>query len=172
MSAWLLAAALTAVQTSPYAEQEARPIKALSQDEVRALTGGEGMGLAKAAELNSYPGPKHVLDLATELDLTAEQRALVQAAFDRMHAVAVELGAQIVARETALDIAFQKGSIDPSGLGKAVAEIARLQGELRAAHLAAHLETRNALSAAQVARYVDSRGYGDGQHDPARHQPH
>ena len=32
-----------------------------------------GMGYAKAAELNSYPDPKHVLELSKELDLTKRQ---------------------------------------------------------------------------------------------------
>jgi hypothetical protein len=48
----------TAAQApSPYAGQEQRPIKALSETEMRDLAEGRGMGLAKAAELNSYPGP-------------------------------------------------------------------------------------------------------------------
>ena len=33
------------------------------------------MGLALAAELNGYPGPSHVLELADKLELSAEQRA-------------------------------------------------------------------------------------------------
>src|SRR5215469_14793256 len=49
----------------PYAGQEARTIKALSDDDIAALRKGEGMGMAKAAELNGYPGPVHVLALRT-----------------------------------------------------------------------------------------------------------
>lgn len=49
--------------SQPYAGQETREIKALSPDEVAAHLEGRGMGFAKAAELNHYPGPKHVLDL-------------------------------------------------------------------------------------------------------------
>ena len=33
------------------------------------LRAGRGMGLALAAELNGYPGPAHVLELADKLDL-------------------------------------------------------------------------------------------------------
>ena len=55
---------------SSYAGQEMRAIKSLSPQEVADLLAGRGMGLAKAAELNHYPGPRHVLDLARELDLT------------------------------------------------------------------------------------------------------
>src|SRR4051794_16460011 len=42
---------------SPYAGQQARSIKALSEDDVASLRNGDGMSMAKAAELNSYPGP-------------------------------------------------------------------------------------------------------------------
>ena len=41
----------------PYAGQQTRAIKALSDDDIAALRAGEGMGMAKAAELNGYPGP-------------------------------------------------------------------------------------------------------------------
>jgi len=41
--------------STPYAGQQARSIKALSADDVAALLKGEGMGMAKAAELNGYP---------------------------------------------------------------------------------------------------------------------
>jgi hypothetical protein len=72
----LLAAAVcrltTAVQAAdmPYAGQETRTIKALSDEHIAALRKGEGMGVAKAAELNGYPGPVHVLALAAQLGLT------------------------------------------------------------------------------------------------------
>jgi hypothetical protein len=39
----------------PYAGQQARTIKALSDEDIAALRKGEGMGMAKAAELNGYP---------------------------------------------------------------------------------------------------------------------
>ena len=60
----------SAQTTSPYAGQEQRAIKALSDEEIRDLLDARGMGLAKAAELNSYPGPLHVLQLANELGLS------------------------------------------------------------------------------------------------------
>ena len=37
---------------NPYAGQQKRIIKALSDADIQALQNGEGMGLAKAAELN------------------------------------------------------------------------------------------------------------------------
>jgi Spy/CpxP family protein refolding chaperone len=80
---------------TPYAGQQTRPIKALSPDDISALLKGEGMGMAKAAELNDYPGPKHVLDLAMQLKLTESQRQKFQAIFDRMSAAAKPLGMEL-----------------------------------------------------------------------------
>src|SRR4051812_13620184 len=65
----------TAQTTSPYAGQQQRTIKALSDQEIGDLVEGRGMGLAKAGELNSYPGPLHVLQLAEQLELSDRQRA-------------------------------------------------------------------------------------------------
>lgn len=148
---------------SPYVGQEDRAIKALSADEVRGLLDGEGLGYALAAELNGWPGPRHVLDLADSLALTDEQRARVGEIHDRMKLSARSLGARVVDAERALDAAFASGSTPPEGIEEKVAAIARLEGKLRAVHLVAHLETRGAMSAAQVARYGELRGYGPDQ---------
>ena len=144
----------------PYSGQQARPIKAMSDDDVAALRNGEGMGMAKAAELNGYTGPVHVLALAAPLGLTEAQRRDVQAVFDRMSAAAKPLGGELIAQEQALDQLFAKGEITPDRLAAATAAIAELQGRLRAVHLSAHLETRALLNADQIARYEQLRGYG------------
>ena len=57
-------AALGEHPLSPYAGQQTRAIKALSPEDLAGLLNGEGRGMAKAAELNGYPGPVHVLELA------------------------------------------------------------------------------------------------------------
>jgi len=57
--------------------------------------------LAKAAELNNYPGPAHVLELASELHLTAE-RAATNALFRSMQAKATALRQEIVRHEREL----------------------------------------------------------------------
>ena len=68
LAALVLAPAAFADQSAmPYAGQQTRAIKALSDDEIAAFLNGEGMGFAKAAELNGYPGPAHVLTLAQKL---------------------------------------------------------------------------------------------------------
>jgi LTXXQ motif family protein len=156
---------------APYAGQQERSIKALSDDDIAALQRGEGMGMAKAAELNGYPGPAHVLQLAAQLGLTEAQRHDVQASFDRMSAAAKPLGAELIAQEQVLDQLFAKGEITPDRLAAATAAIAELQGRLRTVHLSAHLETRALLNADQIARYEQLRGYGDPQ-APGQHHHH
>ena len=145
---------------SPYAGKEGSEIKALSADELKAYRDGTGMGLAKPAELNHYPGPRHVLDLSTELGLTAAQTTDLKAIFDRMHTAAVALGEQIVEKERVLDQAFASGAIDEEKLRDLTAQIASLQAKLRATHLKAHVETKPILTTQQVARYESLRGYG------------
>lgn len=158
----LLAAAAPSSAASPYAGQEGREIKALSAEEVADLLAGRGMGLAKAAELNSHPGPMHVLENADALALAPDQRLAVEASHGRMAEAATRLGAELVAEERALDAAFATASITPAELAGLTGRIGRLQGELRAVHLAAHLEMRAALTPAQVARYDELRGYRQG----------
>lgn len=58
-----------------YAGQQSRDIKALSEEEVQGYLAGAGMGFARAAELNRYPGPMHALEHADALALSQGQRA-------------------------------------------------------------------------------------------------
>ena len=158
-----LVIALVGMQTaSPYAGQEGRALKALSAEDVTAYLEGQGHGFAKAAELNHYPGPKHVLELAGPLGLSDAQRARVKASFDSMHAEAVRLGREVIEAEKALDALFAGGAAAPETLRAAVTLAARLQGELRAAHLLAHLETKAVLTPEQVVQYDRLRGYDRG----------
>src|SRR5215831_763132 len=79
----------SAEPTSPYAGQEKQAIKALSGEETQGYLTGSGMGFAKAAELNHYPGPRHVLDLVEPLQLSEEQRHKTQAVFEAMRTEAM-----------------------------------------------------------------------------------
>lgn len=146
-------------QDLPYAGQQQRAIAALSETDVAELLAGRGWGLAKPAELNGWPGPAHVLELADDLSLDPEQRAAVQAVFDAMQAQAQRIGAAYVASEAALDTAFAGDVLSAEELGQRVAEAEALRAELRAVHLAAHLETRPLLSRHQVVTYNRLRGY-------------
>lgn len=148
---------------SSYAGQEQREIKALSPQEIHSYRIGEGMGYAKAAELNHYPGPKHVLGLAKELGLSADQIARSEQIRARMLGEAVRLGSAIVEKEGGLDRLFGGGTANAETLAKATKEIAALQGELRAVHLLAHIEMKQVLTPAQITHYDTLRGYAKGQ---------
>ena len=144
---------------SPYVGQESREIKALSPEEVQDLLSGRGMGRAKAAELNQYPGPRHVLELADQLGLSAAQRAETEQIFEAMQAEASRLGTEIVARERELDGRFAAGTITAPELERLLDELGTLEGRLRMVHLRAHLAQRDVLTPAQRRKYEVLRGY-------------
>jgi len=127
------------------------------------------MGMAKAGELNGYPGPVHVLTFANQLRLTVSQRQQVQAIFDQMSAAAQLLGAKLLEREQVLDGSFVSGEITAERLVAETAAIGELQARLRSVHLAAHLETRALLNSDQIDRYQRLRGYADPRPPPSHH---
>jgi Spy/CpxP family protein refolding chaperone len=157
----LLAASAAAFAQSPapYAGQEARAIKALSADEVKDYLAGAGMGYAKAAELNHYPGPMHTLELADQLGLSARQRVAMETLMKRHKAEARELGAQLVRLEGELDALFAQRKVTPELLDVKLAEVGAAQARYRGSHLKTHLEATKLLTPAQVARYDVLRGY-------------
>jgi len=144
---------------SAYEGEDKRTVKALSEADIDGYLNGKGMGLAKAAELNGYPGPMHVLDAKKELELTEKQINQIQNIYDDMKKNAVSLGKQIVEKETALDEAFKTKTMSGKKLNGLTAEIAELQGKLRAIHLSAHLKTTEVLSKDQIKKYNELRGY-------------
>ena len=162
---WLLAAMLafpgSVLAASPYIGQTSRSIKALSDQEVADYLAGKGMGLAKTAELNGYPGPAHVLELAAQLELSPTQKATTEAIFERMQTRAIDSGKRLIEEERKLDALFASKAISPSLLHQALDAIASLQREVREIHLQAHLEQVEVLNAAQVMNYWHLRGYAD-----------
>jgi Spy/CpxP family protein refolding chaperone len=157
--ALILTATAAAAQT-PYAGMQTRPIKALSEQQVADLGSGRGMGLALAAELNGYPGPSHVLELADKLELSTDQRARIKALFDSMKAEVLPLGSKLIEQEAALDRQFATRTVTPESLKASTAAAAITQGELRETHLKYHLSTVEVLSPHQMKRYAELRGYG------------
>lgn len=157
---------------SPYQGQQNREIKSLSTDDIGAYLEGKGMGLAKAAELNHYPGPRHVLDLSDKLALTEMQKKETQALFASMQAKAMAVGKQIIDHESLLDSLFRNGDINTQRLDSVLQQIGRLQTQLRFIHLNTHLAQKAILTAQQIERYDRLRGYGRGGHHNAtnRHQ--
>jgi Spy/CpxP family protein refolding chaperone len=161
--AFTLAAGIPPARSQqPYAGLEARSIKALSDQQIADLRAGRGMGLALAAELNGYPGPMHVLELAGSLGLSEQQRAKVQELFTAMKAEAVPLGEQLIAQEADLDKQFAGKTISLVSLAVATDAIGATQAALRRAHLKYHLLTVELLTPAQVQRYGELRGYKAG----------
>jgi hypothetical protein len=161
----------TAVAQSPYAGMQNRPFKALSEQQVADLKAGRGMGLALPAELNGYPGPSHLLELADRLELSPSQRDSIKQLFDSMKAEAVPVGERLIEQEEKLDRQFANRTVTPDGLKVATSEISATQAELRNTHLKYHLETVQILSDQQMHQYALLRGYaGDGGDAQHRHQ--
>jgi Spy/CpxP family protein refolding chaperone len=153
--------AFSAAQSaSPNTSDERPRIKTLTPDEVRGYLAGEGLGMAKAGELNHYPGPKHVLAMAGHLGLSDAQKTGIEKIEASMTAAAVPLGREIVDAEGALDRAFADKTIDESSLSALTLHIGDLEGQLRAVHLSAHLATRKLLTDDQVMMYDGMRGNG------------
>ena len=144
---------------SPYAGQQTRSIKALSEEEMSALLSGQGSGFAKAAELNGYPGPAHVLELATQLGLDSTQLAATKALMSEHRQRAREIGANLVAAESELDALFADQRARTASVDQATLKVALLQGRLRAEHLNTHLLEKAILTPAQVEEYSRFRGY-------------
>lgn len=149
----------SAAPPASYAGQEQREIKALSPEEIKDYLAGKGMGFAKAAELNRYPGPAHVLELAEKLQLDAQQKTLTEAIFKTMQTEAMRAGKALVEKERELDRLFAGGSITREDLQAALETIGRLQAEVRQAHLQAHIEQREILTPKQIVLYDEMRGY-------------
>jgi Spy/CpxP family protein refolding chaperone len=153
------AASTGMVAASPYAGEQSREIKSLSANEIKALHQGAGMGYAKAAELNGYPGPMHVLELARPLQLSAEQRQASEQLMAQHKTTARTLGGQLVDAERALDTAFAQKQIDAQRITELTQRIGNLQATLRAEHLQTHLRQTALLQPQQIARYQSLRGY-------------
>ena len=158
--------------TAPYAGQQARDIKALSPSQTADLLAGKGMEQAKAAELNGYPGPMHVLELASMLTLSPAQTEASEALMASHKAEARDLGARLVQAERELDAAFAGRRIDAEQLEALTRQIGLLQAQLRASHLRTHLQQTALLTAPQVARYAELRGYAAAPANTSGHTGH
>jgi hypothetical protein len=144
---------------SPYAGQENQEIKSLSAEDLSELRRGGGWGLAKAAELNGYPGPAHLLEMKARIGLGPEQVQAITAIYEAMKAKAISAGVKLIALEEALEQGFRRGTIDAAALGRILGEIADARRDLRFIHLSAHLEVRPILTSGQITGYNELRGY-------------
>jgi len=158
-----------AADPSQYVSEESRTIKSLSVQEEESLRRGDGMGFAKLAELNHYPGPKHVLDVSDELGLSSNQVAETESLYEEMRSNAVALGEELIAAESRLDQDFADESVTPQMLEAGLLEIGNFRARLRYVHLEAHLRQAQLLSADQVVQYDSLRGYQDAAQDHSHH---
>lgn len=161
-----LGASAAAQVPQPYAGMQDRPIKALPPQQIADLKAGRGMGLALAAELNGYPGPSHLLDLASQLGLSPDQQATIRTMIDAMKAEAIPIGEDLIGQEDALDRLFSSHTVTPEALQAATARIGETQARLREAHLKYHLSTVALLQPQQLQQYAALRGYAS---DPPEH---
>ena len=153
----------------PYAGQDTRQISSLSPEDIAELKKGAGWGLAKPAELNGYPGPAHVLELADQLELDMEQKRKVEHSFAEMQAKAKELGAAPIEAEAALDNSFKNQVATRAMLADHLQTTEDIRAALRNVHLIAHLDVTPLLNERQKAQYSTLRGYGSGGGDHAGH---
>ena len=175
--------AASSSQISPYSGQEIRDIKSLSDNDVQSLQNGTGEafgGIAKLAELNGYPGPRHVLDIAQELQLTDRQRMEIELIYQNMSNNAKSIGSAIIGVEQDMDEAFANKTITEENLIALLDKSANLYGQLRFVHLSAHLDTAQIMTTEQIQMYNEMRGYdGDSidnssvsNNDNRTHQQH
>ncbi|MGQ4879310.1 hypothetical protein ACOJCM_12165 [Billgrantia sp. LNSP4103-1] len=167
---------------SPYAGDEEREIKSLSQEDLEELRRGGGWGLALPAELNGMPGPAHLLELSEGIPLQEDQKAAIEALFESMRDEAVEAGERLIEAERAIEQAFAERNLERERLRQLLVEAEEARAELRFVHLAAHLDTLPILEDEQVERYNQLRGYVNGEenpcdsvpegHDPERYRQH
>jgi Spy/CpxP family protein refolding chaperone len=144
---------------SAYGELLDTEIRGIDPATIEGYRTGAGLGMALPAELNGYPGPRHVLDLADELELTSGQQTQIQALFDDMLPQAIALGEQILNQEAGLELAFRERTIDEESLRDRLGSIESLKAELRFVHLRTHLVTLDILTPHQVQLYNGLRGY-------------
>ncbi|MBX2836297.1 MAG: periplasmic heavy metal sensor [Gammaproteobacteria bacterium] len=153
---------------SKYSGEESRKIKSLSSDDVDELLNGGGWGFAKAAELNGLPGPKHLLEMEDEINLSQEQKAKIEELFREMKGQAIDLGQKLVDLESELNSGFASNSIGEDDLAKLLNRIGEVRAKLRFVHLQAHLQTPEILSTEQRQLYIELRGYSN---DPCTNVP-
>lgn len=156
----------------PYAGQQGRAISTLSAADIAAVEAGKGWGLAKPAELNGYPGPAHLLEMAEEVELTEEQIIEIEGVFKVMREEAVAAGRAWLDAEREIDRLFREGVADADSLDAALRVAAERRMALRRVHLNAHLKVAPLLSEHQRETYAMLRGYGGGHGGHKGHGSH
>ena len=126
----------------------------------QSLLNAEGMGMASYAEMNSYPGPKHVIELKDQLGLSADQLKKTEGLMKGVELSGKLTGQEIVHDEEELYKLFEGGKANDRTVRARVERIGKLRGELRFIHLQAHVKMKQILSVNQIQRYNELRGHG------------
>lgn len=147
-------------------------VRGMSEELIQTYRTGGGGGVALLAELNGHPGPRHILDLADDLELTSEQLEQIQALIDVIQPEAIQIGEAILAGEAALEEAFRQQTIDERSLEARLTNLGTLQAELRFIHLRTHLATVEILTPDQIERYNIVRGYAAENSSQGQHGNH
>ena len=159
---------------SHYAGEQQREIKSLSDSDMDQLRNGQGWGLAKAAELNGVPGPAHLLEMKKEISLNPDQVEKIETLYRQMRDQAIPLGNKLIEFERELNTHFAQHTINEEILQELLEQIEQVRLQLRFVHLSTHLKTPEILTAEQIDRYNELRGYSSDDpcdNVPAGHDP-
>jgi hypothetical protein len=129
------------------------PITSLSLKEYKAYEKGEPMGMTNVAEVNNYPAPAQALAFEKGLKLNVTQKQQLQEAVQALDFKAKEMGRFILQHEKKLNELFSSGKANEGSLIYYCNQIGLYQGELRNAHLQAHLKARRILTQDQLKKY-------------------
>jgi hypothetical protein len=154
-----------AARTAAHAAEAAREgtgIPALSEAQAASYLSGEAMWQARVAELNHYPSPSRVLELAEALEFTDEQRRATTKLHEETRREAIRLGRDLVALEQRLNRIFVWNQATADSITKTVLDIGTLQAQLRLTHLVASIRQKLLLTEEQVRLYDELQGRGMG----------
>src|SRR5262249_13327835 len=112
------------------------------------------------------------IELAEQLHLSPEQVSKLRVLFEAMKAETIPLGTSLIAQERQLNDGFANHTITLTSLELSTHDIGTTQAALRAAHLKYHLSTVEILTAEQVSRYNELRGYKSEQVPTHGHRQH
>jgi len=142
------------------AAREGTGIPALSEAQAASYLDGEAMWQASVAELNHYPSPRRVLELAEALELAEGQRRATTELHEETRREAIRLGGELVALEQRLNRIFAWNQATADNIAKIVLDIGTLQAQLRLTHLVASIRQKSLLTEEQVKRYDELQGRG------------
>lgn len=141
--------------------EESSPIRGMAKKDFEAFRDGKPMNFTRVAELNHYPNPATVLKFSKELKLNPNQVIQLKEINAYLQRKILDMGRIIIEEEKRLDDMFHSGQVDDGSLIYRTQQYGLYQGELRNAHLQAHLKTRKVLSAEQVKKYDQLCGYAN-----------